>query len=204
MLGSVNKRKLIAVLVLLMAVLAFAACAPRQREQVAHDPADVTQDAVLPAWSAASDCTTCHESEVKSGSDSACAYAAHVTEGVACATCHTDTDGKLTKAHDNYATDKLPTKLKTTKVSQESCLTAGCHATDELKTLTANVTVLKDSEGTIVNPHDLPDVEGHQKGAAACSNCHKMHTAADLADTAQKACLSCHHEDVYACYTCHE
>jgi hypothetical protein len=194
---------LVAVLVVFMAVLAFVACAPKQRDQAVGDPADVTPDVVLPAWSAASDCATCHESEVKSGSDSACAYAAHVTEGVACATCHVDTDGKLTKAHEDYATDKLPTKLKATKVTEESCLTAGCHVTDELKTLTASVTVLEDSEGTIVNPHDLPDVEGHQTGGVSCSNCHKMHTAGELAENAQKACLSCHHANVYACGTCH-
>ncbi len=72
----------------------------------------------------------------------------------------------------------------------------------QLIAATADSVVLTDSEGTVVNPHDLPDSTNHNK--IVCVDCHKIHdTEADLAKTASKKCTSCHHENVYECYTCH-
>ena len=67
---------------------------------------------------------------------------------------------------------------------------------------TADCTVLTDEEGRVVNPHDLPATAEHQ--AIVCVDCHKGHTTKDLAETALATCTICHHENVFACYTCHE
>lgn len=67
---------------------------------------------------------------------------------------------------------------------------------------TADSTVLTDENGTTVNPHDLPAVEDH--ASVNCIDCHKGHTDDALEVSAMKACVLCHHENVFECYTCHE
>ena len=37
-----------------------------------------------------------------------------------------------------------------------------------------------------------------------CGSCHDMHASDDIAETAQKACISCHHMGIYECNTCHD
>ena len=95
----------------------------------------------------------------------------------------------------------MPKKLKKTSVEAETCQAAGCHdlSKDEMLALTADVTELTDSEGTMVNPHDvIGKTEGHAD--ILCSDCHNMHKAkTNPADT----CVSCHHAGVYECNTCH-
>ena len=59
------------------------------------------------------------------------------------------------------------------------------------------------SNGKTVNPHDLPATETHQ--AITCTNCHTMHSEqTDLDGDAKSYCTSCHHADVFECYTCHQ
>lgn len=71
-----------------------------------------------------------------------------------------------------------------------------------LAALTADSEALVDAEGTVVNPHALPEGAGHE--AISCTDCHKVHTEADPVKTATAKCRSCHHEDVFECYTCHD
>ena len=73
---------------------------------------------------------------------------------------------------------------------------------EALAELTDGSDVLVDSEGTVVNPHDLPTVSDH--AAITCIDCHKVHAEADAAKTARSLCRTCHHEDVFECYTCHD
>ena len=61
--------------------------------------------------------------------------------------------------------------------------------------------VLTDMNGTIVNPHALPESADHAE--VSCVSCHQMHAAGSIEKKAQRACASCHHADVYECYTCH-
>ncbi len=73
---------------------------------------------------------------------------------------------------------------------------------EALAALTADSEALVDAEGTVVNPHALPEGAGHE--AISCTDCHKVHTEADPVKTATAKCRSCHHEDVFECYTCHD
>lgn len=107
----------------------------------------------------------------------------------------------MTEAHQDASEDgKMPKKLKKTDVPSEAC--TSCHAENERIEATANSVVCTDSKGTVANPHDLADNEEH--GKIACSDCHRVHSADSLEETAKKECLSCHHADVYECHTCHE
>ena len=53
-----------------------------------------------------------------------------------------------------------------------------------------------------MNPHDLPENADHE--TVTCGSCHDMHASDDIAETAQKACISCHHMGIYECNTCHD
>jgi hypothetical protein len=119
---------------------------------------------------------------------------------MACSSCHTDDDGALTKAHKSYTTAKLPEKLRRTDVSSAAC--SGCHGANDLKTATAGLTILTDNTGLTVNPHDLPATETHLINIT-CASCHKMHSTEPVEEIAPEFCVSCHHEDIYTCGTCH-
>lgn len=116
--------------------------------------------------------------------------------------CHTDESG-LKTAHDKVelGDQKKKAKLKKTTVPEEVC--AACHNKAELTEKTASSTVLTDSNGLCVNPHDIPVNDGHAEADIACSSCHKMHEEQNVEETAPKVCLNCHHADVYECNTCH-
>ena len=153
------------------------------------------------AWSAESDCGTCHEAENESLHNASLDAGAHAD--LPCATCHTDS-AALANAHEEAtAGAKMPTKLKETAVDQAVCQTSGCHS-ESLKGLaakTADSTVLTDSEGTVVNPHEVPTLtDSHIEASLSCVACHPMHQEQDAA----QKCGSCHHMDVYECNTCHE
>lgn len=193
-------------LILISSIVLFAgiltACTPRQATEDLSD--EITEDTSvveLSAWTIDSDCESCHEAETASGSDSSCTYSIHAAEGVVCQTCHTDTDGKLSQAHEDYATAEQPKRLKDTEMTDEICLSS-CHDVEELKSLTAASTVLIDANGTVVNPHDLPSVEDHTN-SITCSDCHKMHKSTEITAQAQSTCTSCHHAGVFECGTCH-
>ena len=119
-----------------------------------------------------------------------------------CATCHADQ--KLGDLHDGATPDaKMPKKLKKTEVDDEVCL--NCHESYEaLAEKSTGSQALVDDNGTVVNPHALPDVADH--GPIGCVDCHTVHKDADkpVTEKAKDKCLSCHHENVFECGTCHE
>ncbi len=55
--------------------------------------------------------------------------------------------------------------------------------------------------GTVVNPHALPEVEDHAD--ITCGSCHQMHSDKPIDRTARATCNSCHHAGVFECGTCH-
>ena len=115
----------------------------------------------------------------------------------------TRTSRALKKAHQDVTlqdTDGAK-KLKKTSVGDDVCLS--CHANDYTAEATADVTALVDSNGTTVNPHDLPATSKHEQNIT-CSSCHDMHSDSSVEETATSLCLSCHHKNVYECNTCHE
>lgn len=124
----------------------------------------------------------------------------HASQNLTCTTCHNDEEGLAAVHADVSSTDGDVKKLKSTTVSSETCLT--CHDQDELIAATAELTILTDSKGTTVNPHELPANDAHAQ--IACGDCHTMHASADVDETAKKECLDCHHANVYECNTCHE
>lgn len=194
------KSKLIMTLLipaLTLASVAFlAACAPQNNTQGTVN----NDDAVSVSWSMDSDCTACHSKEASSMTDTACLASTHATQGLDCTSCHTD-EQALTEVHADVTADATaPTKLQATQVGKEVCTT--CHDTAELKAATATSTVLTDSRGTVVNPHDLPVNDSHAE--ISCNNCHEMHTDKAVDKAAPAECRSCHHANVYQCYTCHE
>lgn len=147
------------------------------------------------------DCAVCHTPEGDSLNDSACTASSHTM--LTCITCHSDTDA-LSSTHDGVTYgDKTAKRLKTTKVDETTCQSDSCHGSyDTLAAKTSSSTLLTDSNGTIVNPHDMPENADHE--TVTCSSCHDMHASDDIAETAQKACVSCHHMGIYECNTCHE
>ena len=131
-----------------------------------------------------------------------------------CLTCHGDAPAVADTAKDapekNAANTGEPANARTAKTGapakittdDKAALETACATWEVLAELTADSEALTDSEGTVVNPHDLPVVEEHAD--ITCASCHKLHEEdADAAKTALKLCRSCHHEDVFACYSCH-
>ena len=157
----------------------------------------VPSEALL-AWSEKTDCKTCHTTENDSFSNEVCQASIHAAFELACVDCHVD--DTLVDVHSSLAESaKLPKKLKKTEVPSAVC--QSCHETKALAEKTEDCDVLTDSEGTVVNPHDLPDVKEHE--TIDCGSCHRLHSDKGVASTAQSVCLDCHHEDVYECGTCH-
>jgi hypothetical protein len=199
------KTLLVLVLASLMLVLIVATgCQPRQAnsDDSEQDNSDTLMVSV--EWSPESNCSVCHVSEFASESDNVTLAGIHKmnpesTDSVKCVTCHADTS-ILAALHKDVTTGEVTVKrLKKTEVASDACTTSGCHDNaEERKTATVGSTILTDQRGTVVNPHDVPINEYHD--TISCASCHKGHNAID----APKTCLSCHHEDVYECNTCHD
>lgn len=200
------RTKLTAFAALLAVIVLLAACVYGCAPKESSEPADAQESSETTiqgdfSFSTDADCAICHETQNSSMSNTACAASNHAAQ--TCIDCHSDVDG-LTKAHDGVAYgDKAAKRLKTTEVDETTCLTDACHQSYEaLAEKTASSTVLTDSEGTVVNPHAMPENEDHE--TIDCGSCHSLHSEDPIEDTAQKACQSCHHMGIYECYTCHE
>ena len=188
-----------------IALVAIVGCAPKQvgseDTNAATDASESTAsvDVTIEEWDPTMDCSMCHTNEADSANDPACTMSIHAAQQ--CSNCHSD-DEKLAKAHQGKSTtDRMPMCLKTTTVDKEVCL--GCHNQDDLAEKTADVTALTDLNGTVVNPHAMPSNETHDQ--IVCVDCHSMHKEqTDLGTDAKEYCLTCHHADVFECYTCHE
>lgn len=174
-------------------------------------------------WTIESECTQCHEKQGKSTADDK--YLASKHAALDCRYCHdyqlpeesqTDeaqkadeaTDAQveaedapltLEAAHAGVHTLEVVKKnsLRNTAVPEEACLS--CHQLEKIQQATADCEVLKDANGLVVNPHDL--IPGEQHEGILCANCHIMHSSDPAA--AYRACVSCHHAEVWECGTCH-
>lgn len=138
-------------------------------------------------------------------SDASCLASTHANEGTVCATCHANSDS-LAKTHEG-ATPELAQKKKavagpsSADIDETACFS--CHGSyQELAAATAESVVLVDTDGTVANPHALPETEDH--AAATCASCHVMHADEPVAESAPAYCASCHHAGVYTCNTCHD
>ena len=125
---------------------------------------------------------------------------AAVHQAVPCTGCHSD-EKVLSTVHDGVTADsKLPKRLRKAKIDEALCL--GCHGSyEDLAEKTADCTVLTDSAGTVVNPHDLPEGADHAK--IDCLDCHSMHKEQSSMATAMNTCTGCHHAGTFECGTCH-
>jgi hypothetical protein len=184
-------------------LLTLVACAPRQATVESSDSVGFEADDIItvPVWSEESNCESCHPVEVDSGADTATSHSVHVAqEDATCGTCHINADNTLALAHADYAYTESPNKLIKTSIPNDTCLS--CHILDELKIATLSSTVLTDEHGLVINPHDLPVTDSHERNIE-CSTCHTIHSSHSLEENAEKACIACHHEKVYECGTCH-
>jgi predicted CXXCH cytochrome family protein len=207
----IKRKATVVVLTLLFAALALLllACSPRSASNTgANNQSETEQSAegdipsvVSIQWSPETDCGVCHGTEAESATDSSCDAYLHAT--MSCVECHDNTD-RLSTMHEGVTTaDRIPTRLKQTAVTEETCVE--CHAADEAHLEATATKALTDVNGTGVNPHNLPVTETDSHAQIICSDCHEMHSsAAKRAEKATKLCQSCHHSGVYECYTCHE
>ncbi|MEQ3361465.1 cytochrome c3 family protein [Raoultibacter massiliensis] len=188
----------VASMLCVVGLLCLSGCAP-QSAAGDQDKGGKDDAAVQVAWSSDSDCTSCHAMEASSMTDASYLCATHEQQGSTCTTCHTD-DGALSDVHEN-ATDltKTAKKLKKTEVAESVCLS--CHDNGEIKAATADLALLTDDNGKTVDPHDLPTNAEHE--VIECASCHAMHSAEGADEQATAKCLSCHHQNVYECHTCH-
>ncbi|WP_232050889.1 cytochrome c3 family protein [Arabiibacter massiliensis] len=189
-------KKAATVAVLVAALGLAAGCAP---QSVQPDQAAAQQggDAVQVAWSPDMDCASCHAVEEASASDASCLASKH--PAATCESCHGVADSLATAHANATATAEMPKKLsKENAVPEDTCLS--CHGGwDDLAAKTADVDVLTDADGTTVNPHAMDRTGDHS--SITCTSCHTVH---EVEDDQKQLCLSCHHEDVFECRTCHE
>lgn len=196
-LNSPQRVKLILIVSIIAVTMAFAcfACSPSSKNS--SSPKEQASSSEGVPWSIDQDCVACHDSYSASGT----LGEMHLALGSNCSSCHSGQD--LVAIHEtNASKGGTPTRLKFTEVSKEAC--TACHTAEDLSQRTADSTILTDSEGRVVNPHQIPDTETHQE--IACTNCHQIHTTtAAVESTARETCLGCHHMNVFAnCDSCHD
>lgn len=181
-------------------LLGIYGCAPSTATLTAST-GEVDSSTAAWTWSVESDCGACHAAENDSLHEASFGASSHAD--LPCITCHTDAEA-LGSAHEDAGADsKMPKKLKSTAVDEVTCQNSGCHSEglEGLAEKTADSTILTDSKGTAVNPHEVPTMtDAHLDASLGCIDCHPMHKEQDAA----QKCGSCHHMDVYECNTCHE
>ena len=152
--------------------------------------------AEIPASNAA--CTACHTAEGEAAEDQACLGSLHAT--LTCETCHDDAK-ELDELHAKTKAKRMPMRLKKTTVEDETCI--ACHeATGEEFAKLSGGSLLADANGLEVNAHAV--ITGEQPEGIACVSCHEVHDDTLPAEQAQKVCKSCHHAQVFECFTCHD
>lgn len=152
--------------------------------------------AEIPASNAA--CTACHTAEGEAAEDQACLGFLHAT--LTCETCHDDAQ-ELDELHAKTKAKRMPMRLKKTTVEDETCI--ACHeVTGEEFVGLASGSLLADANGLEVNAHEV--IAGEQHEGIACVSCHEVHDDTLPVEQAQKVCKSCHHAQVFECFTCHE
>lgn len=150
------------------------------------------------AWSPDSDCASCHIAE------QAAQVACLSDDEASCGTCHTS-EGELAAVHEKAGdVSSMPKRLKSTSIDDEVCLSCHYETVENLIENTPSISPLVDDNGNEANPHAALAAEHHADADLHCSSCHNPHSEKEPLQQAQKACLSCHHANVYECYTCHE
>ena len=164
----------------------LAACAGHRRRR-AVGGRRTGRGRLLFSWSAESDCGACHENDVASFEDPACAASSHADLESQCLTCHNDEPG-LQEAHEgvSFDSEKRRATLKKTEVPDDTCL--GCHDIDELKAATADSAVLTTTRAPWSTRTTCPQTPTHEGAGISCSSCHKVHTAEGAAQTAPTVC----------------
>lgn len=150
------------------------------------------------SWSAGMECTQCHTAEAASSEDQTCLASKHAGNGINCTDCHKTE--QVESIHADVKTgDKVPSTLsKEYSVEESVCLS--CHGSlEQLAAKSTKISALTDADGTTINPHSLPSNSDHS--AITCTSCHSIHVASGDPKT---ICLSCHHENVFQCHTCHD
>lgn len=196
---------LIFLLATMVFVLYITGCVPKTVDSESRGDEGITADASDMAidWSPESNCASCHSSEAGSLSNAATAAGIHSAQRLNCISCHTDADGTLMKVHEKVEAGQTTAKsLRRTAVASETCTVSGCHDDPALRVkATDGLDAFQDSNGLVVNPHELPDTKEHT--SINCSNCHSGH-APMQDDKLMLACTSCHHAGVFECGTCHD
>lgn len=187
--------------VMALAIALVSGCAPQQTTLDNAGTAEfVTVGTAATAfeWSPEADCATCHVKQASSTADAQCLASTH--EDSACNSCHSDSEG-LQNVHEGVASAEVElTRLKKPDIDSSYCLT--CHDSYEaLAGKTVDSQACTDKNGLVVNPHGLPTNVEHED--IDCASCHIMHDSRAAADQAESLCGSCHHENVYECFTCH-
>lgn len=149
-------------------------------------------------WTYDLDCAACHEKESTSFDNDKCLALKHAT--LECMFCHSDEKGLVGSHGAIDAKTSAPSTLVKTKIDVEVTCQA-CHDPAKLVEATEASVVLTDDNGTVVNPHAIPDNAKHAD--TTCISCHKVHSTTALEKTAQRYCKGCHHAGVYECGTCH-
>lgn len=199
---ALRKKLLLSILLVVGSISMVAGCTAQETDSQSNVSASEESSSgdsatsTVVEWSLDSDCALCHSTAAASLESES--HAGH--SDLDCATCHTDTAG-LEGVHENVSTVFDGTSgLKVTEITEETCLS--CHGSIEaLAELTADSTALTDEEGTVVNPHDLPQVDQHD--SFVCTTCHNEHSDVDVTKNAYNQCVGCHHDNVFECGTCH-
>lgn len=149
-----------------------------------------------------SECEACHALEVASSQNENCLAGNPEHADVTCLDCHVK-DKALEGAHRRLSADsKEADSLKRTSVDDQTCLTSDCHASEDVAASISPDALLVDANGTKVNPHEIHEI-GQSHGDIKCTDCHQTHKEDETLQVASDKCISCHHENVYECGTCH-
>lgn len=169
----------------------IAGCAP---QTVEGDSQPASNEPV--AWME-TDCALCHEKQSDSAINGDTEFAkVHADQNMTCTECHSNIED-LDKSHDGVTMESRQPKKLDHDMSQ-SCI--DCHGTlEEMAAITSASDKIVDKNGTVVNPHDIPDTPGHE--TPTCTDCHGEH---EEKDALEDYCFSCHHAQVFECNTCHD
>lgn len=116
-------------------------------------------------------CASCHTVEAASFETSVDSLASvHSLPEQGCTGCHDTSSRGFAIVHKITDGKDMPTELKRTEASVESC--SSCHNAKDLAKTTENVKLM-DEKGVEVNPHDLPSNESHD--TLTCFDCHNFH-----------------------------
>lgn len=132
-------------------------------------------------------------------------------QDITCLSCHEMET--LRELYDRVDGAMLEEERNNMNSSETTLMCLACHGSyEELAELTAGDTDFTDSNGTSVNPHiyggGLADMSEYTVSyplhqALACTECHSAHDDSGVVTLALQYCYSCHHAELFECFTCH-